>query len=76
MKKWFKLEYQYKKLHKWTIEEEDVLKHEWVHVKQIEQDRLYSCSHKILRRMNEIEAYFMEDVPNPIYNLIYGEPEI
>jgi len=58
------------------VEDEDVIKHEWIHVKQLESDRIYSCSHKILRTMNEIEAYFMEDVPNPIYNLIYGEPEI
>lgn len=58
------------------VDDEEVIKHEWIHVKQIENDRIYDCEHTIRKRLNEAEAYAFEGLPNPIFNFFYGEPEI
>jgi len=56
---------------------ERVIKHEWVHVRQLQSGfPSLSCSKPVQKYMSEIEAYSSEKLSNPIYNLVYGEPKI
>ncbi|MEK6879859.1 MAG: hypothetical protein AABY22_09645 [Nanoarchaeota archaeon] len=51
-----------------------ILKHEWVHVRQVLQRRSNSCQNLIGVYINEVEANFAEYLPDNIYNRIYGIP--
>lgn len=66
-----------------TTEEEDVeiiiidkspttLKHELIHVKQIERGfPNIGCGHPIQRFIGELEAYSMQWLPQPVFDWIY-----
>jgi len=58
-------------------EDENTIKHELVHISQIERGfpSLF-CSTPYQKYFSEVEAYFGEYIPNPIYNLIYWKPKI
>ncbi len=57
-------------------DDEGTIKHEWIHLKQIEDNRLYDCEDKIMKRINEAEAYAFSQLPNAIFNIFYGKPKI
>ncbi|MAH50115.1 hypothetical protein CMI37_30120 [Candidatus Pacearchaeota archaeon] len=41
---------------------EETMVHELCHQVQYKEHRLYSCKHKILRYINEIECYFKKEI--------------
>jgi len=47
------------------------LKHEYIHLFQFSQNRLYGCNRILLKYFNEVEAYSMSNLPNRIYNWFY-----
>lgn len=51
-----------------------VLKHENIHKVQMLNGRFYDCRNWMYRYLNEIEAYFGENLSDLIYNEIYGVP--
>jgi len=48
-------------------------KHEHVHVAQATSHRLFGCNNIIFAYLNEVEAYLMQNLPDNIFEWIYGE---
>jgi hypothetical protein len=56
--------------------ENEVLKHEIIHLRQFEQGRLSQCGlFGIASYLNEVEAYLFDGLPDPIYKKLYGDFE-
>ena len=53
------------------LEDIKTIKHEYIHLFQYSQDRLYGCNHIALKYLNEVEAYTFSNLPNDIYSRIY-----
>ena len=50
-----------------------IRKHEFVHVVQAKQNRLFGCNNQIFMYICEMEAYTMQRLPDNIFEMIYGE---
>ncbi len=48
------------------------IKHEYIHLIQYNQGRLFNCRNLFLKYFNEVEAYSFSMLPDKIYSLIYN----
>ena len=51
-------------------EESFVLKHELCHIKQWQQNRLYSCDNRLFMYFNEIECYIIQTTPDFLFDFL------
>lgn len=52
--------------------DDKTIKHEWIHLKQREAGRFYSCDYIVLKYLNECEAYSFQNYPNWLFDWVYG----
>lgn len=55
---------------------DSIYKHEWIHVRQMESNRILSCEIPMTIYLAEVEAYTGQHLPDYIYKPIYGDYEV